>query len=284
MKRKFFLNTVGILAGSFLYGAGIYCFLNPAHIAPGGISGISIMLNYIWNLPIGITSAMINLPIMIAGYFYLEKKIILRSIPALLISSFMIDFVIKYIFPEYTGDRLLGSIFGGVLMGAGLGIVFTRGCTTGGTDIVSLFLKKKFPHLRIGIAMLLTDCIILTASVLVFRDIESGMYGIITLFCASKLIDLFVYSGQNATLAFIFSVKYMEISEEIFKKLDRGVTLLNATGGYTQKNIKIIMCAVRKQEFPILKEIIFETDEKAFLTSAASEGIFGEGFSRNNIF
>lgn len=284
MRKNRFMNIISLLTGSLLYGTGICCFLEPANIAPGGVSGISIMLNYLFNAPIGISSILINLPILISGYIYLNKDVIKRTIPALVVSSLMIDLVIKNNFPVYSGDRILGSIFGGVIMGAGLGIIFLRGCTTGGTDVLSLFLKKKFPHLRIGLAMLIIDCIILTVSVFVFRDIESGMYGIISLFCSVKLVDLIVYSGDSATLTFIISHKHSEIASAIFNRLDRGVTILNASGGYTGNNIKIIMCAVRKQEFPILKETVFDVDDKAFLTSAASEGIFGEGFNISNPF
>ena len=282
MKKRFFNSFINICAGSVLYAVGIYSFLTPSNIAPGGISGISIMLNYLFGLPIGTTSLVINIPVFIIGYYNLNRKIILKSIPALFLSSFILDFVAINFFPVYHGERLLGSIFGGIVMGAGLGLIFLNGCTTGGTDVLSLLLKKKHPHLRMGIAMLIIDCIILSASILVFNDIESGMYGIITLFCSTKLVDYIIYSGDAATLTFIISDKYKAIADKILTELDRGTTILNARGGYTGKNVTILMCAVRRQEFPILKELIFSVDNNAFLTSSASEGIFGEGFSQKN--
>ncbi len=276
-------DSLWILLGAALYAVSISCFLNPSNIAPGGVSGISIMINYLFGIPIGTLSLLINIPILTAGYFYIGSSVIKRSAAALLVSSLMIDFFAAPYLPEYVGDRLLGCVFGGIFMGAGLGIIFSRGCTTGGTDILSLFLKKKFPHLRIGIAMLIIDSCILAVSVIVYRDIEAGLYGIIALFCSSRLIDYIVYAEESATIVFIFSPHFEQISDKIYSVLDRGLTLLDGEGGYSGKKIKIIMCAVRKQEFPVLKEIVQSTDENAFVTTVRSEGIFGEGFGVKKI-
>jgi len=261
-----------------LYGAGICCFLEPASIAPGGVSGISIMVNFLTGLPIGITSILINIPVLIAGYIFLDKKLIKNTVFALVLTSAIIDYIITPLFPVYSGDRLLGSVFGGIFMGIGLGIIFSCGSTTGGTDILSLLMKKKFPNLRMGIAMLIIDCIILAFSMLVFKDTESGLYGIISLYCSTKLIDFFVYSGDRASLVFIISKETEKISSAIMNSMNRGVTLLDATGGYSGNKNKIIMCVVRRQEFPVLKQITLEADETAFLTAANSENVFGEGF------
>lgn len=273
-----------VLLGALLYAVSIACFLTPSSIAPGGVSGISIMVNYLSGMPMGMLTLLINIPIIAAGFRHLGGTLIKRSAAAVVIFSLIIDFIAQPYFPKFTGDRLLGSIFGGILMGAGLGIIFSRGCTTGGTDIVSLLIKKKFPHLRIGIAMLLTDSCILLLSVLVFKDIESGLYGIIALFCSSRLIDYIVYADESATLVFVFSKHCTDISDRIYSVLRRGHTILSGMGGYSGKSQKIIMCAVRKQEFPALKEIIHTYDENAFIVTVRSEGIFGEGFARRKIF
>lgn len=284
MRKNTVLKVVAEVFGAILYGSGICCFLNPSNIAPGGVSGISIMANYLTGAPIGTVALLINIPVLILGFMRLDKAIIRRSVFSLILTSVIIDYVITPFFPVYSGDRLLGSVFGGVLMGAGLGFIFNCGSTTGGTDILSLLLKIKFPHLRIGIAMLLIDCIILTMSIFVFRDLESGLYGIIALFCATKLIDFFVYSSDRASLTFIISEHCEKIAEKILTHIDRGVTIIDATGGFTGKKIKIIMCAVRRQEFTELKKITFETDKNAFMTTAVSEGVFGEGFYKNKPF
>lgn len=284
MHKNTVLKIMTEAFGAILYGSGICCFLDPSNIAPGGVSGISIMLNYLIGAPIGTTSLLINIPVLIAGFIRLDKTLIKRSVFSLILTSAVIDYIITPFFPVYTGDRLLGSVFGGVLMGAGLGFIFNCGSTTGGTDILSLLLKIKFPYLRIGFAMLLIDCIILAMSIFVFHDLESGLYGIIALFCSTKLIDFLVYSSDKASLTFIISENCEKIAEKIFEHIDRGVTIIDATGGFTGKKIKIIMCAVRRQEFTELKKITFEADKNAFMTSAVSEGVFGEGFYKNKPF
>ena len=277
-------TAVYVIAGAHLYAAGIVCFLNPADIAPGGASGISIILNHLFGLPIGTVSILINLPILYAGYRKLNRNIIVKTSVALILTSLLIDVVLTPILPIYTGDRLLGSVFGGVLLGIGLGMIFSAGYTTGGTDILSLLLRLKFPHLRIGLAILIIDCFVLAASVILFRDIEAGLYGIIALFCSGKLVDSMVYYGDSSRIAFIVTNHHKEVSEAILKKLDRGTTVISAEGGFTGDNKMIIMCAVRHREFSKLKDTVFETDSNAFLTSSVSDGIYGEGFFRQKLF
>ena len=284
VKNHVFKNALYVIAGSHLYAIGIVCFLTPADIAPGGASGISIILNHLFGLPIGTMSILINLPILYAGYRKLSTALIAKTSAALILTSLLTDIVITPIMPVYTGDRLLGSVFGGVLLGVGLGMIFSAGYTTGGTDILSMLLRLKHPHLRIGLAILIIDCFVLTASVLLFHDIEAGLYGIIALFCSGKLVDSMVYYGDSSRIAFIVTTKHKEVTEAILKKLDRGTTVINAEGGFTGESRKIIMCAVRHREFAKLKDTVFETDDNAFLSSAVSDGIYGEGFFRQKLF
>lgn len=282
-KIKIF-NLSKMIFGSFLYAAGICSFLNPADIAPGGASGTSIILNHLFGLPIGTMSILINIPILYFGFRKLDKSLIIKTVFALLFTSFVIDFVATPLFPVYAGDRLLASVFGGILFGTGLGIIFSSGFTTGGTDIVSMLLRLKFPHVRIGIAILIVDFFVIAASVIFFGEIETGFYGIITLFFSGKVVDFFVYYGDSSRLAFIITDKAQDLSHAIIKKLGRGVTIINAEGAFTGNERKILLCAVRHREFANLKNLVFDTDEKAFLTSAVSDGIFGEGFFRKQLF
>ena len=147
-----------------------------------------------------------------------------------------------------------------------------------------MLLRLKFPHLRIGIAILIIDCFVLLASVLFFHDIEAGLYGVISLFASGKLVDFMVYSGDSSRLTFIITSKEKEVIEQINKRIDRGVTIINAEGGFTRENKKIVLCAVRHREFSALKEAVFDADSKAFFTSAVSDGIYGEGFIRKHLF
>ena len=284
MKKQTVLNILKVVGGAFIYAIGISCFLNPASIAPGGASGISIILNHLFGLPIGVVSIFINIPVLYAGYKKLSSNLIIKTIFALILTSFIIDFIVTPFFPVYTGDRLLGSVFGGILLGIGLGIIFSAGYTTGGTDIVSMLLRLKYPHLRIGIAILIVDCFVLAASIIFFHDIEAGLYGVISLFFSGKLVDFMVYSGDSSRLTFIVTSKPKDVIESIIKKTGRGVTLINAEGGYTGENKKIVLCAVRHREFSSLKDAVFEADESAFFTSAVSDGIYGTGFFKKHLF
>ncbi|MBQ7974304.1 MAG: YitT family protein [Clostridia bacterium] len=276
--------ALSVIAGAHLYAIGICCFLNPADIAPGGASGISIILNHLFGLPIGTVSILINIPILYAGYRKLSGMLIIKTSIALILTSLLIDLVVTPLLPVYTGDRLLGSVFGGVLLGTGLGMIFSAGYTTGGTDILSMLLRLKFPQLRIGLAILIIDCFVLGASAILFRDIEAGLYGIIALFCSGKLVDSLVYYGDSSRIALIITSRHKEVTEAIIKNIGRGVTVINAEGGFTGENKKLIMCAVRHREFSHLKDLVFETDGKAFLTSSVSDGIYGEGFFRQKLF
>ncbi len=284
MKKSTIINWAKTLLGGFIYAISICCFLTPANIAPGGVSGISIILNHLFGLPIGIVSIVINIPILYAGYKKLSSELIVKTIIALIITSFIIDFIVTPVFPVYTGDRLLGSVFGGILLGIGLGIIFSSGYTTGGTDIMSMLLRLRYPHLRIGIAILIIDCFILIGSVVFFKDLEAGLYGVISLFFSGKLVDFMVYSGDSSRLAFIVTTKHKEVTEEIIKKTGRGVTLINAEGGFTGDDKKIVLCAVRHREFSTLKDAVFAVDEYAFFTSAVSDGIYGTGFIKKHLF
>lgn len=277
-------NTLFVIVGSHLYAVAITCFLTPADVAPGGATGISIILNRLLGFPIGTVSIIVNIPILYMGYKKLSRTLMAKTAAALIFTSLLIDIVITNLFPVYTGDRLLGSVFGGVLLGTGLGLIFSAGYTTGGTDILSMLLRLKFPQLRIGIAILIIDCFVLSASALVFNDIEAALYGIIALFCSGKLVDSMVYYGDSSRIVFIITNEPEKVCDDIINRLDRGVTVLTATGGFTGNCKKVLMCAVRHREFNSLKDLVFKTDSKAFLTSAVSDGIFGEGFFRQKLF
>lgn len=275
--KRFFTDLLYDIVGSMLLGIGIYCFVNPANIAPGGVSGISIMLNYVFGIPIGTMNFIQNIPIMAAGFIFLSRRMIYKTLMTVFISSAVLDTVVTLI-PIYMGDRLLASVFGGILIGAGMGVIFLRGSTTGGTDVISYMVKKLHPQLQIGTAILLTDFVILTASVFVFEDIESGLYGLITIFCASRVIDIIIYGGDRGNLVIVISDKYEQMRKTLTAKLQHGIAVLDTEGGHSGKSKKLILCAVRKNRFPVLKALVQSVDADAFLVAASAEQILGDGF------
>lgn len=272
------IDIIYDIVGSFFLAVGIHCFVEPANIAPGGVSGIAIMINFVTNLPIGILTFVINIPILILSYRYLGKSFTLKSTRTLIISTLILDFFVTPLFPIYEGDRLLGSVFGGILMGIGLAMVFLRGSTTAGGDILSYLLKLKFPFLPIGRALLVIDCIILVASMAVFQNIESGLFGLVSIYVCTKIIDSIIYGFERGSQVTIISKQVQAIKNRIMSDMDRGVTLLKGTGGYSNQDLEVMICVVRKYQFSQIKEIIKEIDPDAFVFMTETEEILGEGF------
>ncbi len=272
------IDLVYDLIGSVLFAVGIVCFVNPANLAPGGMSGIAILLNYLWQLPIGLMSVLLNVPLLILSWLFLGKSLTIKTVKSLVISSVMVDMVVTKLAPVYTGDRMIGAVFGGVLMGAGLAIIFLRGSTTGGTDIISFLVRKWYPHIPIGRLMMVVDCIILGVSIIVFGNMEAGLYGLISLFCCSKVIDSIIYGLDKGSMVTVISDKNQAIAAQIMKELERGVTLLDGKGAYTGNQREVLICAVRKQQYGRLRSIVYENDPTAFMIVSETSEVLGEGF------
>lgn len=283
MKRK--IKNIGIdvifdILGALIYNTGIFSFVKASNIAPGGVSGIAIMLNFLYGLPVGTMSLILNIPVMILGWKYLGRSLIYRTFRTLLISTVLMDGVVARFFPQYMGDRLISCLFGGALMGFGLAIIFMRGSTTGGTDILSNLVKLKFPHMPIGRAILFIDCIILLVSIAVFNDIEAGLYGMISLFCCTKVIDGIVYGVDKNTKMMVVSKHNRKIADLIISGFGRGSTLLRGYGAYTENDVDVLMCVCRKQEYFKIKHLIYEIDADAFIVVSEVNEVIGEGFAK----
>ena len=268
--RERVLDLIFEVGGIFIMSVGIHCFLVPANIAPGGISGVAILIQYLWGLPIGMMTFVINVPIFALSWRYLGRKYTLQSFGAVLLSTVILDYIVTPWLPMYTGERLIGSLFGGVFMGTGLGLVFLRGFSTGGTDAISFLLQLKFPHLPIGR--------VLAISVFVFHNIEAGLFGVVALFAQTKVIDSIIYGSEHGQMFFIVSDKNMEIKDKILIDVDRGATILKAVGAYTMEEKAVLLCAARKSQFGQIKRIVREVDPNAFFIVSEVSQILGEGF------
>ena len=222
----------------------------------------------------------LNIPLLILSYIFLGKSLTWKTVKSLVISSLMVDLVMARYAPIYAGDRMIGGVFGGVLMGAGLAIIFLRGSTTGGTDIISFLVKKWYPHVPIGRMIMVVDCIIIGVSVLVFGNLESALYGLISLYCCSMVIDSIIYGLDKGSMVMVVSEKNDEIAAQIMDELERGVTLLKGQGAYTGTDRDVLMCAVRKQQFARVRAIIYEKDPNAFVIVSETSEVLGEGFKQ----
>ena len=276
--RDLFLDLIFDVIGSFAFALGIVCFVNPANLAPGGMSGVAILVNYVWGLPIGRMAFIMNIPLLILSWLFLGRRMTLRTVKSLVINSALIDIISASPVPIYVGDRMIGAVFGGALMGAGMAMIILRGSNTGGTDIVSFLIRKWFPHLPIGRIMMGVDGLIILVSIFVFGNMEAGLYGGISLFCCSKVIDSIVYGMDKGVMVTVISDKNKEIAEGIMKEMERGVTFLKGEGAYTGKPRDVLICAVRRQEFARLTAIIRMFDEDAFIITSETKEVRGEGF------
>lgn len=269
-----------IALGASLYAMSVVIFTSPNNIAPGGMTAISTMLNFLFSLPIGTMIFVLNIPIFIwgaieNGLLFLTKTIIGTAFVSIAIDLFM------PILPVYTGDTILAAGFGGVLNGLGLGIIFYRGGSTGGTDVIALNIHKHFPFISTGTVILITDIVVLVMAFFVYKSIESVLYALVAIFVSIKVIDAVSYgtSRGNGKLMFVITDCYNAVSNKIMQDLQRGVTLLNGKGAYSGADKRVIMCAVRPQEVYKITTSVKSIDPHAFIIVTTAGTIKGEGFA-----
>lgn len=278
--KELALDVVFLIVGSFLFAVSVNIFTAPNNIAAGGLTGAATMLNYLFGIPIGTAIILMNIPIFIWGILAVNWQFVAKTVAATLISSLMIDLTVG-ILPAYSGgDMLLVTIFGGVFAGLGLGLIFIRGATTGGTDMIATLLGKYFRHLSFGRLLLLVDMFIVVVSAFVYQNYVSPMYATIVIFITTKVVDAVLYGANAGTgkMMFIISPKNEEIAREIMEKLDRGVTKLHSNGCYSGQENGVLLCAVRRPEVHKTYDIIHTIDPDAFVIVGEAGEITGEGF------
>ena len=271
------LDWVAYIIGSILYSASFNIFTVPNNIAPGGLSGIAIVLNHLLGFPVGTTILVLNIPIFMIGAKILGLKFLSKTIVATVMASLFIDLLAPFM-PAYTGDSLLSALYGGVLMGAGMGIIFLRGGTTGGTDIIARVVNKAKPHLSMGRIILLFDAVIITGAGIAYRSVNSALYAVIVIFSSSMVIDRILYGMDAGKAVMVVSGKNEEIAKAIMDRMQRGVTLLEAHVAYTKEKRNVIYCVVRRHETSRLRKLIDAIDPHAFMTIGDVGEIIGEGF------
>lgn len=267
-----------VTAGCVLFALAFALFLEPNLIAPGGLSGLGMVVNHLTGFPLGGAILAMNAPLLLISFLKFGAKFIAGTLYATVLSSILID-VGMSLLPMFTQDLLLASLYGGVLLGAGMGMVFVGGATTGGSDIISKLLRLRFPHVRLGRIVLFVDALIIIICAIVFRDINLALYAAITLYVSSAVIDMIIYGTDVAVLAYIISDEWEAIGGEIQLKLERGVTYLDGAGGYTNRKKRVVLCAVRRNESAVLNELVERLDPGAFLIVTEAHQVIGYGFS-----
>ena len=278
-QTEIMIDIIFFIAGSMIEATSVDVFTSPNHIAPGGITGLSTMLNYLWGTPIGTVIFIINIPIFIWAIVEIGYKLVAKTILGTLFCSIAID-VMRTFLPIYRGDKMLAAIFGGVLEGIGLSLVFMRGGTTGGTDLIARLLGRRFRHVSMGKLILSVDVIIVATSAVVYRSIESPLYALIVIFVSTRLIDAILYGVNIGTgkMLFIISECNQQIAQNILKDLDRGVTILKSKGAYSGRESEVLLCAVRRYEVYKVNDIVHSIDKNAFVIIGDAGEISGEGF------
>ena len=270
------LQYAGILAASALYAAAIALFLDPNHLAPGGVSGIAIIINQLTQIPTGTLILIMNVPLMALGMWKLGFRFLLSTLVAVISSSIFTNLLAPY--GPLTTDPLLAACAGGALLAVGMGLLFKLGATSGGTDILIRVIKLKYKHLKTGSLFLITDCCVIAASALVFRNVDLALYAAIATILSSFCLDLVLYGRDEAKLVYLITDHEKAIANRLLEELEIGVTYLQGQGAYTRDNKKVILCAMQKRLLPRVQEIAMEEDPCAFLIVTSASEIFGEGF------
>ena len=275
----FIVDYLLILAGSVLYALSVRVFTAPNDIAPGGLTGIATMLNSLFSLPIGIMVIVMNIPLFIWGTVEIGTRFLIKTSVATIVSSVLID-IFELIPYSYTGEKILAALFGGVLSGAGLSLIFYRGGSTGGTDIIGKCIHKRLPHISMGSIILVSDIVVIVMAAIVYHSIESALYAVIAIFVSTKVIDNFVYgfSRDNGKLMIIVTSMPEEISQVILERSQRGVTIVNGEGAYSHQKRGVLLCAARPSEVFKIKSLITAVDTHAFVIITTATTISGEGF------
>lgn len=275
--RRTATDMLVIAAGSACFGLSVSLFSAPNDIAPGGVTGLATLINFLWGAPIGALTAAANVPLVLVAWRRFGRTFAARSLLGILISSLVMD-LLAAVVPPFSGDRLLAAVFGGVLTGVGLGLILSRGATTGGAEIVARLLECRWPHIPIGKLILLLDGAVIALSAAVYRELESPLYAIILVYVSSLLTDRLVYGGRRGKMVLIISAHQAAITRRILAELHRGVTLLGGVGGFTGTPQQVILCAVRRTELFALKRLVSETDEQAFVLLLTADEVLGSGF------
>ena len=264
-----------IVVGCVIGGAAYPLFLVPGKIAPGGLTGLATILNHLFNLPVGMTSLVMNIPLFIIGYRAMGRVFVFRSLVATVLFSVAIDAIAL---PAATVDPMLGTIFGGLLLGIGLGLIIRGGATTGGTDMIARMVHQRFQFITVGMFLLLIDCCVVLAAAF-FIGITEALYALICIFVSSKMIDTVMLGLSSNKACFIITDSWEQVTQRIFAELDRGVTHLSARGAYSGMERPVILCVTSPQEVARLKNLVNEVDEQAFMFITDAHEALGEGFT-----
>ena len=275
-KKHEMKNILMIMVASLIYAVGISCFLDPNQLAPGGITGIAVILNRLVNIETGTLYFWLNVPIVLFGI----KKFGLRFMAKTTFAIIMVSVFTNILSPvgALTTDLLMAGAAGGILIALGIGLIFKAGATTGGTDIIVKALRQKYRHLKTGFIFLCSDIIIVSISGIVFRDLNIVFYALVTVIISGKALDYVLYGGDEAKMIYVMTERPEEIGNRLMNELEVGITYLQGKGGWKDTEKLVVFTVVPKRLGPQVEEIVKREDPDAFMIISSANEIYGEGY------
>ena len=272
-KKDFLMEIIA----SVSFAIGVVTFSAPNNIIGGGVTGVAIILNYLTNIPIGLLTFCLNFPLIIFGFWKIGRLFMIKTFRVVILTSFATDFLTPYL-PLYEGNTILASLFAGVFIGITLGIVMLRGGSTGGTDIIVKYIKKKRPHMQLGSVVFLTDLVVILGGSIVFKDIEVILLGIICTYATSEVINRMIKGDDERWMLISITRDYKKVASAIMSDVDRGATIFKCEGAYSGEEMGMVLSVMESSEIVKAKRAIKQVDPKAFnLVSSVAETL-GEGF------
>jgi len=267
-----------IVIGGIIFAFGYAAFLIPHRIVPGGVSGIAMILRFLYNTPVGIVAILLNIPLFILALRVLGVSFGVKSIGAILYTNLLIDFLVYSVgIKSPTENTILAALYGGILLGLGLGLIFRGDASTGGTDIIGQIFSR-YTNLSIGMWIMIVDFAVITLAGITTRSIELALLGYLALFLSSKVIDLVLEGIDYARAAFVVTTKPDQVTNQIYDRMQRGVTILDGHSPYSGEKRPVIMCVITKKETPFFKSLIKKVDEDAFVILTDVFEVLGKGF------
>ena len=278
ISKEELLNYALIVLGSLVYALGQLYFIKPLHIPMGGVSGLALVANYLWSMPIGVVTIVLNIPLFFLGWRTMGRDFFIKTVCGTVVSSVFVD-ALANVIPAFEGDMFIAALYGGIVMGAGYGLIFRAGGTSGGVDIIAKWINRQ-KDIPIGTTNLIANAVVIVGSALIYGNLDSALYAMITSYLTSMVIDKMVYGMDAQKSAMIITSKPKEVAGAVMEELHRGCTGMNATGMYTGDQRTVLICAVRRHETGTLKKLLLEKDANAFMMISNISEVFGHNFKR----
>ena len=281
--RRWIIDILVMILAAAIYSLGVHFFISPNDIAPGGVTGIAIILTKFWGISVGTLIFLLNIPLIIAGFILLNKTTMIKTMISVAMITVFTNLAEMFV-PVYDasgGNGVVAAIFGGAAMGIGLGLGYNRESTSGGTDILTKIIGKYHTDFKLGAIQAVLDCVVVAAGFAVFGNVNNVLFAAIAIFVQSKLTDTIVYGSQESRFMLIFSENYKTIAEEILKQ-SNGVTLFKGEGAYSGNERQVLATAVHRSNYSKVKRIVKTADPKAFVITTSANEVYGEGFTKLN--